>query len=115
MVFLKEKTLTHKVVINKYYGGMGLSNEAIELLAKRKNISLITIRDRIDLVNNIPRHDKDLVDIVEELGEKANGNFASLDIQTIEGNKYLIIDYDGAEEIYTPERIEKEWTIIEEN
>ena len=56
------------------------------------------------------RHDKDLVAVVEELGEKANSRYSKLKVVTIPGNKYQLNDYDGSEWIETPEQIN--WTVI---
>jgi len=54
----------------------------------------------------IPRHHPVLVECVETLGEAANGNFANLQVFTIEGTKYLVDEYDGAESVLTPEAME---------
>ena len=46
-----------------------------------------------------------LVDVVKELGDKANGNCASLDIVEIpDGVEYEIDDYDGSESIHERHR-----------
>ena len=49
------------------------------------------------------RHDPDLVEVVETLGEKAWGEFAELRIAEIDSNLYRIDDYDGMECVCTPE------------
>ena len=49
----------------------------------------------------IERHDPDLVAIVEELGEKANGMCANLKILDIGNEKYHIDEYDGYESVIT--------------
>ena len=59
---------------------------------------------------NCPRHDKDLVAIVEELGEEASGNCADLVVIEIPGNIYRISDYDGYESIETPDSLD--WITI---
>lgn len=51
---------------------------------------------------NIPRDDIDLVAVVEELGEKANGMCAKLAITEVSG-KWRIDEYDGAESVETPD------------
>lgn len=49
------------------------------------------------------RHDPDLVAVVEELGEKANGECANLAIEEIpDGAEYEIDDYDGNESVVPP-------------
>lgn len=46
------------------------------------------------------RHDPVLVQVVEELGEKANGPHASLEIEEVDG-PYRIDEYDGFESVET--------------
>jgi len=49
------------------------------------------------------RRDPDLIAVIEELGEKANGPFADLKIAEIpDGVEYEITDYDGLEEVVPP-------------
>jgi len=56
-----------------------------------------TLNDR-----DIPRTDPALVQVVEELGEKASGRFAHLVIHELpEGTRYRIEEYDGNESIET--------------
>jgi hypothetical protein len=44
------------------------------------------------------RTDPDLIEVIEELGEEANGNFADLKIVKIPSNiKWQIMEYDGDE------------------
>jgi hypothetical protein len=121
-----------KIVINKCYGGFGLSEEAFELYLKKKNIkwvekegsSYYTIpinqykelsekcwkehHDYRDINSkgyflsdyNIKRDDKILIEVVEELGEKANGNSSELKIVEIpDGIDWEIDEYDGMESI----------------
>ena len=49
---------------------------------------------------NVDRHDTVLVQVVEELGEKANGNYAKLAIEEVHGS-YRIDEYDGFESVMT--------------
>lgn len=58
-----------------------------------------------------PRHDKDLVAVVEELGEEASGDCANLVVAEIPGNIYRIDEYDGYESIETPNSVE--WITIQ--
>lgn len=122
-----------KVVINRCYGGFGLSAKAFELWLKKKGKKWVeknshgcyfTIPskeyDRICKkcweedrdyrnVNNkgyvlsdrdIPRNDKTLVEIVEKLGEEANGDCANLGIIEIpDGIEFTIEEYDGMEHV----------------
>ena len=49
---------------------------------------------------NVDRHDPVLVQVVEELGKKANGDFANLQIDEVHG-PYRIDEYDGNESVMT--------------
>lgn len=51
------------------------------------------------------RSDEKLIKVVEELGKKANGSCASLEIVEIpDGVEYVIDDYDGIETIHEKHR-----------
>ena len=50
--------------------------------------------------NNVSRHDPALVQVVEELGDKANGMCAKLTIDEVYGS-YRIDEYDGFESVET--------------
>lgn len=117
----------HKVVYNACYGGFGLSFKAIEWLAehttdlKLKNyLKEKLIDERKSFIETAlgswsdyimagiglwfydKRHHKDLVAVVEALGSEANGPCANLAIEEISGNQYRIDEYDGAEDVITP-------------
>ena len=87
-----------KIVYNGCYGGFGLSDEAE-----------IRYRELTDNINNedfdvydIDRADPILVQVVEELGKKANGNHADLFIAQLPvGTHYRIDEYDGIETVMT--------------
>lgn len=49
---------------------------------------------------NVDRHDPVLVQVVEELGDKANGECAKLRIAEVSG-AYRIDEYDGSESVMT--------------
>jgi hypothetical protein len=49
---------------------------------------------------NVSRHDPALIQVVEELGKKANGDFANLQIDEVRGS-YRIDEYDGSERVMT--------------
>lgn len=123
-----------KVVVNKCYGGFGLSYEAVMLYASYSGFKLYafvgglgefrryapkTESDTTRLVHyhrrddpnlpdegyfserTIPRDNPNLVKVVEELGEKANGTSAKLRIMEIpDGTSYTIDEYDGLETIH---------------
>jgi fructosamine-3-kinase len=51
---------------------------------------------------NVDRHDPVLVQVVEELGDKANGKHAKLAIEEVYGS-YRIDEYDGYETVKEPD------------
>lgn len=146
-----------KVILNKCYGGFGISPMAHKLYAEKKGIELYpyvednsnyiskggTIYHKTDwtdervnrilithyftkdlgksiienknnksefnelyknyslYINDKYRTDPILIEVVEELGEKANGNFADLQIVEIpDGMEYTIDEYDGIETLH---------------
>lgn len=97
--------MSYKVVYNDYYGGFGLSEKARKLLNELKGEEV----DYLDL----PRHDKDLVAAVEELGSEASGTFNSVKVAYINSDRYRISEYDGWEKVITPD--EENYIVIEEN
>jgi hypothetical protein len=68
-----------------------------ERLAYNKKHSEQTWYDR-----NVSRHDPILVQVVEELGEKADGDCAKLAIAEVSG-PYRIDEYDGSESVKQPD------------
>lgn len=88
-----------KIVINSCYGGFSLSEEAGAALAL----------EDVDLYD-IDRTDPRLVEIVEFLGEEANGTCAELTIVDIPaGTKYRITEYDGYEGIQYADEVR--WSV----
>lgn len=99
-----------KLVINKCYGGFSISREAAEFMAERGDA-----RAKAELEKSTPKkffgygyvedmdgtYERDnllLVAAVEALGEKANGDCASLQVVEIpDGTKWQIEEYDGRE------------------
>lgn len=103
-----------KVVVNARYGGFGLSEKAIKryMEISGKVVPSWTANGYTSWEHRkIPRHDPALVQVVEELGEEANGEFADLKVVRIPGIKYLIADHDGYEDVYYPEL--EHWIVIE--
>jgi len=112
-----------KVVVNACYGGFSLSDEAVIRYAEIKGMNLIKITstygegensytsehfaiDGIDdgdhyfYHGDIDRDDPILVQVVEELGRKADGDFASLRIADVPNDvKWYIDEYDGIETV----------------
>jgi len=78
-----------KVVINKSYGGFGLSKRATRMME-------LLLPDESQF--NVDRSDPYLVKIVEYLGEAASSEFSELRIVEIpDGVKWHIEEYDGKE------------------
>ena len=71
-----------------------------ERIAYNKQYSEQTWCDR-----SVSRHDPILVQVVEELGDKANGAYANLCIAEVDG-KYRLDEYDGYESVETPDSYE---------
>jgi len=104
-----------KIVINKCFGGFNLSEEAVLLYGKKKGLNIIVVRDKImkslhhyylDEVKDgnyfsdrdIQRNDSVLIEVVEELGGKANGFCSELKIVEIPDDvEWIIEEYDGKE------------------
>ena len=92
-----------KVVINTCYGGFGLSKIALESYAHRKGIDMGKWNQTWGFFEgfscrDIQRDDKDLVEIVEQLGNLANGSCAELKIVEIPNDvEWSIHEYDGSE------------------
>ncbi len=119
-----------KIVYNACYGGFGLSDEAVMRYAEIAGFKLYTREKygftefyRIPLkeyeklienndvdganaayfaVSDLERTDPILVQVVEELGERANGDYAKLRIEELSaGTLYRIDEYDGLESVMT--------------
>jgi hypothetical protein len=80
-----------KIVINACYGGFGLSKEALALFNERSG-TVVAYEDKIK------RDDPILVEIVEQLGEDAGGNFAELKVVDIPDDvQWQVEEYYGNE------------------
>jgi hypothetical protein len=104
-----------KLVVNKKYGGFGLSDEAVLLYCKLKGINVVSEynnsctlfyidgikdNDHFFYYDDINRSDPILIQVVEELGEKVNDRFSCLKIIEIPDDiEYYISDYDGIETV----------------
>lgn len=105
-----------KVVINRDFGGFGLSDEAIAYYGKLKGLNLIEVKvSKSELIGSlwytdevkdensffdfqIPRNDLSLVKVVEEMGEKANSRYANLVVVEIPDDvDWQVMEYDGRE------------------
>lgn len=82
--------MTQKVVINTGYGGFSLSHEAVVLYCELKGLKLIVAKndqfshyndyyldtvteDNIFYANYLPRNDPVLLEVIDQLGDKACG------------------------------------------
>ena len=102
-----------KVIVNACYGGFSLSDKAIELLFEKKRWNLVKevldsgftsyYKDSIGENNffyegDLDRNDPELVAVVEELGDEANGWPAELKIIDIPDDvEWFVQEYDGLE------------------
>jgi hypothetical protein len=82
-----------KVVINEDFGGFGLSDDAEALYKERKGIT-----DPDWWYGDISRDDSLLIQIVEDMGAKADGTFAALKVVEVPDDvNWYIEEYDGRE------------------
>lgn len=119
-----------KIAINTKFGGFGLSEKAIDMLLDKKGIEYEKEIDEVfgffgvsyyekghlgdddyyistyELWKDEKRNDVDLIDVIETLGEKANGIFADIKIVGIPDDvQWQIEEYDGMEHIAEKHRI----------
>jgi len=112
-----------KIVINKKYGGFGLSEEAVLLYGDKKGLNIIAKEDKkVKTITHyflneekeengfgeweIERTDPVLVEVVEQLGDLANGHYCKLKVVEVPDDvKWYIHDYDGIESVYEKHRI----------
>jgi hypothetical protein len=110
-----------KVVINRCWGGFSLSDVAFERILQRKGIAFDIVENESHLMGNSyytaghageneyylsdydflsERDDKDLIAVVEEMGEESWGQSAELAIIEIPDDvEWHIDDYDGIEHV----------------
>ena len=102
-----------KVAYNACFGGFGLSEAGLRMLAALKNIDLSGMKfDHSSFHNkdwtvifSAPddRSDKDLIKVIEALGAGAGSSCADLAIQEIpDGAEFEIDEYDGNESVVQP-------------
>lgn len=78
-----------KIVLNRTYGGFGLSIHALALYAMRTGHRFLY---------DVPRDDPDLIAVVEHLGSEANNDYSCLEvIEMPDGTEYVIVAHDGLE------------------
>jgi hypothetical protein len=82
-----------KIVINKCYGGFGLSVKGENLFKELKGIT-----DPDWYYNDIARDDPVLIELVETLGQEIESSYAKLKIVEIPDDvEWEIEEYDGME------------------
>lgn len=90
-----------KIVINKCYGGFGLSRIAEELYKERKGIT-----DPNWHYYDIPRDDPILVEMVETMDDQVNSSYSDLRIVEIPHDvNWQVDEYDGNEWVAEVHRI----------
>jgi hypothetical protein len=105
-----------KIVYNACYGGFGLSPVALKRYAELAGLSygeevcegtmiFASMHDKNgEYVSqrDLSRTDPILIQVVEELGDKANGSHAKLSMIALPaGTKYRLEEYDGFETVMT--------------
>jgi len=121
--------MSEEIVINTCYGSFGLSQKAMSLYYAKKGKKIFFFDIKGELIidqplnarlhsyfdkekteyasaQDIPRDGVDLISVVEELGDEANGWASRLEIIEIPDDvKYWhISDYDGKETVQEPRR-----------
>ena len=108
-----------KIVINTCYGGFGISEVAMRRYAELKGWDFVkndrfyfyaqNPNQKIETIfpHDLERDDPLLVQVVEELGEDADGPSSSLSVVEIPaGTSYRIDEYDGMESVETRDTID---------
>ncbi len=99
------KKEVYKVVINNCYGGFSISEQAVarlKELKKAKGWDVSELCSHVDYDERIPRHDEDLIKVIEELGPRAGGVCAAPKVEELLYPVYRIEEYDGLESIKYP-------------
>lgn len=100
-----------KVAINDCYGGFRLSEKALRLYSVHKfgEDVVEALRNGLARINGLNtytdefRSDPVLIEVIEELGEEANGAGASIIIKEIPDDaEWEIEEYDGKEYLRKP-------------
>jgi len=82
-----------KILINRSYGGFGISDETIQKYCSIKNIDW-----HYSIKYDISRDDPVLIALIEEMKEQANGKYSELKIVEIPDDmEWHIAEYDGLE------------------
>lgn len=85
-----------KIVINKCYGGFGLSDAVLGRYLELKGYP--TDSRSLCYADDDNRNDPILVQVVEELGDKASAKYSRLKVVEIPDDvEWVIAEYDGNE------------------
>jgi hypothetical protein len=105
-----------RILVNECYGGFGLSKRAIEWLhahnhGSSESETVLSVNLFLDLdsgrIDESRRGSPILLAMFDELGSVgASGESSSLEaVELGESGKYVIMEHDGMETVYTPENI----------
>lgn len=97
-----------KIVINTCFGGFSISDAAVAEYFRLTGKEITNYGHNFNEEDDfwtVERNDPALVEIVEQMGERADGDAARLKVVEIpEGIDWYISDYDGVEHIAEPHR-----------
>lgn len=102
----------NKILVSSKCGILLIPDEAITYLKKKGILvysDLEVIEGERDSDGYLPRHNKDLIEAIESLGETKMKR-CGLRIETIEGNRYYIQYSEGIESVIT----EKDFIVIKD-
>ena len=104
-----------KIVINRCFGGFGLSDAAVRLYGELAGLNLVEAQSEncgaefyTDHVSDetffsyyeIARDDGFLIEVVETLGEAASGRYSKLSVVEVPDDiEWYIAEYDGSEHV----------------
>ena len=89
-----------KIAINRWYGGFSLSDKALDLYNSLSDT-------KTEYTFEIARNDPILIQVIETLGDEANGRFAKLCVVDIPDDvEWEISEYDGMEQV---DEVHRSW------
>ena len=98
-----------KIAINRRFGGFGLSQKALKMLGIESQYGTVYNENfGIESSNFFAYRTNDkLIEVIEKLGDEANGQYASIKIVDVPDDVIWVIDeYHGCESIHEEHR---EW------
>ena len=108
-----------QVVFNICFGGFGISKKCAKRMVELGSKAAAKVIEENgedsywhgSLPYDYPRHCPILVQAVLELEADASAASANLCVATLEGDRYIIKEYDGAEGVVEPDDID--WVIVQ--